>query len=484
MVRLLAIGAMLGPSGWLGAQCVVVTPDDEIHCPYHPVSEEHDVVFLDLEDGAIKSARLDRPDDPEASVVLDAFFEFGWTPGPATVSPDGERLLIRREKPGCPGWTGAPGPGLDCSYGRPTLWLAEHRAGDPGDPDDDLWVHTNLTRRGLGRNSEIHGWTTWLHRDLALVNALVFPDDGGWYCTPGVGCVQEENTTQIYAVRFDEGEVVIEPFAPEELWRDTCLSGRVSAQPSIEADACFDGQRISIVRRCYDEPDLEHGWAWFNTANADGSGAKCRPDGPIMQVPVLRVYVAELDAECRPKLDFEEMVPVRRPPDGPVHRQMGLVPEWGDMLAGISPDGRWVGVATNMGDPDGDLDDNCAGFRLNLTNPNDPLSGNALRWTHVCRLDSSLRCDGQAVPVAVERTPPEGTPLPGFVSIAGVPFPSVVVTREWGLFGGPAGNDIRRIDIGIGPDAIVPLAFGDNAVAASPIHRQPVRVRSAGRRVR
>jgi hypothetical protein len=461
----------------------VITPDDEIHCPYHPVSNDHDVVFLDLDGGAIRSALVGRPDDPNAPVVLDPFFELGWTPGPATVSPDGERLLVRRTNPGCPGWTGEPGPGLDCSYGRPTLWLAQHQAGDPANPDDDLWVHTNLTRRSLGRNSEIHGWTTWIHHELVLFNAVVFPDDGGWYCMPPVGCVQEENAAQIYAVRFDGNEPTIEPFAPTELWRDECLTGRVTAQPSPLATQCFDGQRISIVRRCYDEPDLEHGWAWFNTANADGSGEVCRVDGPTMQVPVLRVYVAELDASCRPTKRFEDMVPVRQPPDELVHRQMGMIPEWGDMLAEISPDGGWVAVATNMGDPAGDLSDNCAGFRLNLVDPTDPLSGNALRWTHVCHLGEDLQCDGEAVPVSVERTPPEGTPLPGFVSIAGSGYPSLVFTREWGVYGGEFGRDITRLDFASGPDAIVPLAFGHNAVAASPIRRQPIRVRQGGGRI-
>ncbi len=45
----LVIAAAVGSPEWLGAQCVVISPDDEIHCPYHPVSREHDVVFLDLE---------------------------------------------------------------------------------------------------------------------------------------------------------------------------------------------------------------------------------------------------------------------------------------------------------------------------------------------------------------------------------------------------------------------------------------------------
>ena len=465
----------------LGAQCVEVVPDDEVHCPYRPISRGHDLVFLDLDTGSVRSARLSRPDDPDSAVVLDPFFELGWTPGPASVAPDGERILVRRSKPSCPGWTGAVGPGLECSYGRPTLWLAQHWSGNPDDPDDDLWVHINLTRRLLGRNSEIHGWSTWLHRDLALFNAMVFPDDGGWYCGPSAGCVQEANAAQIYAVRFAGDEVVIEPFAPAALWRDRCLTGRVTAQPSPFTNRCFDGQRVSIVRRCYDEPDLEHGWAWFNTANADGTGPVCRADGPVMQVPVLRVFLVDLDESCDPMRSFEDLVPVRQPPDERVHRQMGMTPEWGDMLAEISPDGAWVAVATNMGDPDGDLDDNCAGFRLNLLDPTDQLSGNSLRWTHVCRLGDDLQCDGEAVPVGVERTPPEATALPGFVTGVGLSDPSLVYSREWGVFGGQSGRDIVRLDLGLSPEAIVPLAFGRNATAAAPIRWQPRRIRRGGR---
>jgi len=476
------LGAIAGASA-SAAQCVTIVPDQEIHCPYHAIPDGNDVVYLDLDDGAIRTARVERPDAARAQVLFDPFFELGWTPGVASVAPGGERALVARTKPSCPGWDGSPGPGLDCSYGRPTLWLAEHWTGDPQDPDDDLWVHTNLTRRLLGRNSEIHGWATWLHRDLALFNATVFPDDGGWYAGPTSGYDQEANAAQIYAVRFSAGNVVIEPFAPAALWRDHCLTGRVSAQPSPVDGRCIDGQRLSIVRRCYDEPDLEHGWAWFNTANADGSGTQCRSDEPVFRVPVLRVYVAELDRACRPTRDFEELLPIRQPPDGPVYRQMGVTPEWGDMLAAISPDGAWVAVATNMGDPAGDLGDNCAGFRINLRDPSDPLSGNALRWTHVCRLSADLKCDGEAMPVGVERDPPEATILPGFVSIAETPEPSLVLTREWGILDEPIGRDIVRLDFGVAADALIHLAFGHNAVAATPIQPLRTRVRHGGRRV-
>ena len=467
----------------LAAQCVEVVPDDEIHCEYHPVLPKNDVVFLSLDDGTLRSARAAFPSETDSQLVLDPFFELGWTPGVSTVSADGERLLVSRTKPSCPRWSGIPGPGLDCSYGRPTLWLAEHYVGDPEDPVDDRWIHTNLTRRLLGRNSEIHGWTTWLHSDLALFNAMVFPDDGGWYCGPPSGCIQEFNAAQMYAVRFSDGEITVEPFAPAAMWRESCLTGRINAQPSIYDDRCFDGQRVAIARRCYDEPDLEHGWAWFNTTNADGTGEMCRADGAVFQVPVLRVFVVELDATCEPMIGSEELVPVRQPPDDPRFRQMGMVPEWGDMMPAISSDGEFVAVATNTGDPDGDLSDNCAGFRLNLRDVEDPMSGASLRWIHVCRLRDDLRCAGEALPVGVEQTPPEASVLPGFVDIAGLAPPSLVYTREWGSSGQARQNDIARVDYGVDHEEPIPLEFGRNAIGAEPIRRTRVGVRRPGRRL-
>jgi hypothetical protein len=471
-MAVMAVMAVMAAGVAIGGEspCVEVVPNDEVHCPYHAVPAGDNVLFLDLDDGAIRSASSDRPDEPSGHVVLDPFFELGWTPGPATVSPDGERLLVARTKPSCPGWTGAPGPGLPCSYGRPTLWLAQHATRDVADPTDDLWVHINLTRRLLGRNSEIHGWTTWVHRDLALFNAVVFPDDGGWYQR------QEENAAQIYAVGFaGPGIVTIQPYAPAQLWRTDCLTGRVSAQPPREGDRCFAGQRVSFVRRCYDEPNLDHGWAWSNTRRNDGTGGPCRLDRTAMQVPVLRVYVVELDDTCAPTRAFEEIEPVRDPPDGPFNRQMGVVPEWGDMLAGISPDGEWVAFATNTGDPAGDGDDNCAGFTIDLSDPGDPLSGQSLRWTHVCRLAGDLTCEAEASAIGVEfAAPPESTPLPSFLGGSFLSGAGLVYSRSRRHAVEPAVLDVMRLDLWRGPEARVPLVFGRHATAITPIVRVPL----------
>ena len=220
----LAMLALLTSPGPAAASCEVVVPDEEIHCTYRPVRPQHDLVFLDTDSGEIRTARARRPRGG-SRVVLEPFFDLGWTPGVATVAPGLERLLVARSKPSCPPFQRGPGPGLDCSYGRPTLWLAEHRVNDPANPADDLWVHLNLSRRLLGRNSEIHGWTTWLHDDLALFNAVVFPDEGGWYNSPATGYRQKKNAAQIYAVRFDAaGRPTIERYAPGQLWRRRCLT--------------------------------------------------------------------------------------------------------------------------------------------------------------------------------------------------------------------------------------------------------------------
>lgn len=433
--------------------CVVIVPDEEVHCPYHSVGmDRNNLLYVDLRDGTVRAASVERIDEAEGRIVLDPFLETGWQPGVATVSPDGEKILVARRKEGC--------NDLACSQGRLTLWLARHRANDPNDPDDDIWQHVNLTRRGLGRNSEVHGWTTWLHEDLALFNALVRDDDAGWITGQG------DNAAQVYALRFRDGVPDVAPYGPAQLWRGQCLTGRVNAQPA--RGGCFRGQRVSLVRRCYDEPRSARAWAWFNTRAADGSGGHCIA-GPAFEVPVLRTYVLELDESCVPTKPFEQLVAVRTPPDAAANRQMGVTPEWGDMLSAISPDGRYLAVAANLGDPTAPAWDNCAGFRVNLTNPADPMSGNATRRTTVCELDADLRCRDGALLLGAEHMPPEGTPLPTFIALANGE-PVVAHTREWSASDGSAQRDIVRVDFLRGADARVPLVFARNALGGQAIY--------------
>ncbi len=447
--------------------CRMVVADEEIRCPYHPIDPtRHNVVFADLADDAIRAADVGNPDSASSDLVFDPLLaDLGWTALATAFAPDLRRALVMRARPDCPPYTGSPGPGLGCSYGRITLWLAYH------DRTTAEWVHLNLARRGLGRNSEAHGWSTWLHRDLALFNGIVFPDDGGFYTR------QEENAAQVYALRFHtDRDFTIEPFAPDLLWRADCLTGRVNAQPPRQQDRCFDGQRVSLVRRCYSEPLHPEAWAWWNTASADGTGGACLAGEPAFRVPVLRTFVMELDASCRPKRPFAAMLPAHVPASGPVQRQMGIAPEWGDMLSAISADGRYLAMATNMGDPRRP-GDNCAGMNINLRDPTNPMSGEADRITHVCELDSSLRCIGEPVRLGTVLTPPESTPLPGFVDLFSANGFSrhVVFSRRWSQAGGAQINDVVRVDLEAGPNASVPLRFGRNAVAILPVTSSPIR---------
>jgi len=454
--------------------CREARPDDEIHCPYHPIDpDRHNVVFASLDDDSIRAADVRKARSATSDLILDPLLaDFGWTALATAVAPDLQRALVMRFKPACPPYTGGPPhPGLECSYGRVTLWLAYHEPRDPADPHDDEWVHVNLAHRGLGRNSEAHGWSTWLHRDLALFNALALPDDGGWPTRP------EENVTQIYAVRFAPGGgFAVEPYAPDLLWRPDCLTGRVNAQPPVEPDRCFDGQRVSFVRRCYSEPVRPESWAWWNTASADGTGGECIAGPGSALVPVLRTYVMELDAGCRPKRSFAEMTPAHEPNPGPVYRMMGVGAEWGDMLSAISPDGRQLAMATNMGDRR-DLSDNCRGFKINLEDRVNPLSGEANRSTHVCALDANLRCRQEPLRVRSLLFPPESTPLPGFVDVRlpGGATRMLVFSRRWSQAGQPPIEDIARVDLRFGPAAVVPLTFGRHAVAILPINYVPPR---------
>jgi hypothetical protein len=154
---------------------------------------------------------------------------------------------------------------------------------------------------------------------------------------------------------------------------------------------------------------------------------------------------------------------------------MGIVPEWGDMLSTISPDGRYLAFSTNMADPSLDSLDNCGGLRTNLLNRSNPLSGFGLRWTHICELDSGLRCRSAPNRIGVERTPAESTPLPGFVgyTMDGVERLSLVYTREWGVWNGAMGRDAMRLDFQSGLDSRVPLTFAASAIAINPIQHVP-----------
>ncbi len=436
----------------LAAQCTEVRRDIEYHCRYRALDPRHqDVSFTRLSDNSVRASSLDGS-DADAELVLETLVPFGWVTMVATFSGDGEYAMVSRLRPSCP----RDATGIDCSFGRITMWIAHHQGNE--------WVHLNLAHYGLGRNSEVHGWSTWLHSELAVFNALVRDDGTGWATR------QEENTTQAYAMRIlAGGRVMVEPFARAQLWRDDCLTGRLSAQFSPESGRCFAGQRMSMVRRCYSDPVNPENFSWWNTRTMDTpQSGSCIEGGQIL-VPVLRTYVVELDAECRPTRTFDQMEPAHKPDFGPRYRLMGNVPEWGEMLSAISPDGQWLAVAINEVDAR-QIADACSGFKLNLSDPANPTSGNALRLTHVCRLDASLRCANAPTPMTVRFDPPEGLPLPTFV------WPFVLTTMERGVLGAPLVRGLARFSI---DGKVVPIAFGVDAIGAQAIPRSPT---SAGRR--
>jgi hypothetical protein len=436
----------------LTAQCYEVRRDIEYHCRYRPLDpKRHDVSFTRLSDNSVRVSALDGR-DADAELVLETLDPFGWATMVATFSGDGEYALVSRVRPSCP----RDATGIDCSFGRITMWLARHQGGE--------WVHLNLAHSGLGRNSEVHGWATWLHSELAVFNALVREEGTGWATR------QEENTAQAYALRIaSDGRLTVAPFARAELWRGDCLTGRLSAQFSPQPGRCFAGQRMSLVRRCYSDPVNPENWSWWNTRIMDDPQSGSCIEGGQGLVPVLRTYVVELDAECRPTRSFDQMEPAHKPDFGARYRLMGNTPEWGEMLSAISPDGQWLAVAINEVDAR-QTADACSGFTLNLYDSANRTSGNALRQTHLCRLDASLHCANAPTPMPVQFDPPENIPLPTFV------WPFVLTTVERGLFGEPLVRRLARFGI---DGKVVPIAFGVDALGVQAIPRSPT---SVGRR--
>ncbi len=107
--------------------CHEVVRDQEVRCPYHPIDpKRHNVLFVDTRDDTIRATNVGEPEAPASDLVFDPFFaDLGWVGLATAVSPDLERALVMRNKPGCLPYTGGPPhAGLDCSYGRTTLWLA------------------------------------------------------------------------------------------------------------------------------------------------------------------------------------------------------------------------------------------------------------------------------------------------------------------------------------------------------------------------
>lgn len=438
--------------------CLDLVPDRVVVCPHREIDPaEHDLLFTNASDGR-SYAGLSSDPSGAAVPVLDPFAELGWQTVAAAPNADGERALVVRRKPGCA--TAAPGPGLACSYGRQTLWLALHWRGSESDPDDDFWVHLNLAP-AYGLNSNVLAHPSWLHGRHALASILVRPNDEAFVSDP------DEYTPQIYGIELNaEGfPSHVAPFAPAELQRENCFTGRTQSSRSANPNACSAGQRLVFTRRCADEADAS-AWSWWNSSSFTSAGSLCVADLPQYATPILRTYVTELDASCRPTRSFEAMEPVREPPRDDAHRQMGRTPEWGDMEPALSPDGSQVALTTLTGPP-GNASNACLGFYYNLQNPAQPTSGGSGRRVSVCELDpANLTCAGASdamTPLGAQLAPPETQLRPGFVRV-GAGF-GVVLARQWSQsFGSPLW-DLVRIDYETSPNAIVPLSFAPSAAA-------------------
>jgi hypothetical protein len=448
-------------SGPIGCRqgCVEVVRDRQYHCTHRAIDPtRHDVISASITDNRQYAADASDPTAP-AVPVLDSFFEYGWATITASAAPGGDAFLVTRRHRFCPAST--PGPGLTCSYGRDTLWLAWHWRGDPLDPDDDRWVHLNLAPI-YGRNGQAMLHMTWLHERLALASLLVRGDTERWVSAP------TQFAHQIHAIELGANglPVRIAPFAPAELARSACFTGRTHAQPSVHADACTPGQRLAFTRRCFDEPD-PGAWSWWNSTHYHEPAERCVAGLPQFAIPVLRSYVTELDGSCRPTRSFESMRALREPGRDALLRQVGHAPEWGDMEPAISADGRYAAVATLTGNPFGDPDNACAGFAYVLTDPADPYSGNAARRIHVCEIDDAdLSCVGagdEMVAVETSLSPPESTSRAGFVWSGA--RPSLIVSRQWSQSGAPPIRDVMRLDFLDGLDAWVPLPWGSHRMA-------------------
>jgi len=296
---------------------------------------------------------------------------------------------------------------LSCSYGNATMWL------DIYNSTTNSWLLTNLAQV-YGLNSGVDGWATWLYSSYGLFNA--------WKS----GLNTPFPTKQIFSVSItSSGAATLSLFAPTQLFDPYAYTGRIFAVPNLSALSSFDGQRISFVRMNNNEPSGIY-WAFSNSNNYYPNGSICIQTQGQGWHAVLRTFVVELYANCTPKHSWANggILPVRQPPTtNAPYKQMGIVPEWGDMLAAISPDGNYVVVATNEGPPG--TTDGCEGYGYVLQNTNIPNSGQSARIAQWCPLAKNsttgqITCS-TSMTVLNQNTfnPPGSNPVPSFIAMSG-----------------------------------------------------------------
>ena len=415
--------------------CTVIVPDVQYRCTGRALEpSRHNVTYMSWKTDNIMASNAKNPLQAGDVVVATnrLLVEHNWVTRVANSSPNYFMMISAREKNGCDSTTGR-----SCSYGRTTLWL------DIYEPSSGTWLLTNLAHF-YGFNSESLGWSAWLHGKKAIFNLLVRAEGSGWYTT------RAEHNPQIYTLDVDPGVISVSKFAPGQLEDANCLTGRVDAVPNLVGNSCFDGQRIIFVRRCNDGESTN---AYWNNTSYDGTGGACIPgaDRTYSVVPVLRTYVVELNAACSPKKSWANngISPLREPPTDDIHKQMGVITEWGDMLASISPDGKYAAVATNFGPPANSSP--CAGFYYNLQDASVANSGASARRISWCRLrkdpvTGQISSEGPLTllsPFGME--PPETTLLPSFFPIGNTM--SLLFTARWAQLNHPGFSSVMQTNL-------------------------------------
>jgi len=340
-----------------------IEPDLLYDYPYQLINDNDEIIFSSI--GALYSSKID--ESGNKNLIFRS--PKGWGIIQNSISPDHQRILFTMMKPNCQNWPNEDG--VNCGYGRLTLWLAYHEPNNLNDPQDDKWVLKNLSPI-YGANADIHGWTSWQSNKYALFNALIRPND-----QPVLGTSQEDNNAQAYQIRFDSNtDINIELWGQGEMYRPDCLIGRLYSSNPQNKDEAIDGQRIVFARRCYSEPVSNESYAWWNTQNSDGTGGKCVGNLPSFEVPILRLYIIEADINGQPKSPPKL---TRQPSTELLFRQMNKTPEWGDMQPAISKNGKFVAFHTVKGFTDDT--NNCAAFKEHSSSV-----------VNYCELDDNLEC--------------------------------------------------------------------------------------------
>jgi hypothetical protein len=355
---------------FVGAGCEELELDQRYRCGYHAVEVEDDLIFTKvLSDGrrALYASRVEGGARQERRVVD---VPPGWTLNATSIAPDREHFMVNMLRPSCSTqWPDAAGE--SCSWGRPTLWLVSHRG--------DTWEWESLTSL-LGKNSSGVGWAAWLSKTRVLFNAKSRP--------AGVPLVESQDGQDVPAYLLDlEGPTLRIWGGAAGISNEHCFVGRMHASGPARGDACFDGQRVALTRRCDDEPIGPELWAWFNQRSDAGDAGRCvESQGPPVLVPAFRVYVVELDASCEPRA-FDRDKPIRAPDWQGHWRHMGTAREWGDGQSTISADGRHVAFWSQRGFSFNSPTDNCEAF----ASEEGTLRNGAPRVRY-CELDENLRC--------------------------------------------------------------------------------------------